>query len=275
VLFGIAAAGIFGGAGRGFGETMTVAPEYAGLLGFALAYQAVSFAYYGWEDAAKMAEEVRDPGRALPRILIGGAAVVMLIYLLMNAAFLSALTPAEMAGSPLVAQDAIAGAFGTAAGKVVLVAGLLILVSSLNVNFLGMPRVAFGLARNGLAPRAFTHVNPRGTPTWALLFITVLIGALAVSGQFELLIRFMMLVAISIDLMVMVGFFKLRRSRPELHRPLRVPAYPWLPGLTVLLYVLILATIVGTQPRLAIGGGLMIAGLIIGGVVMQAWRAKD
>jgi APA family basic amino acid/polyamine antiporter len=275
VLFVIAAAGIFGGAGRGFGETMIVAPEYAGLLGFALAYQAVSFAYYGWEDAAKMAEEVRDPGRALPRILIGGAAVVMLIYLLMNAAFLSALTPAEMAGSPLVAQDAIAGAFGPAAGKVVLVAGLLILVSSLNVNFLGMPRVAFGLARNGLAPRAFTHVNPRGTPTWALLFITVLIGALAVSGQFELLIRFMMLVAISIDLMVMVGFFKLRRSRPELHRPLRVPAYPWLPGLTVMLYVLILATIVGTQPKLAIGGGLMIAGLIIGGLVTQIWRAKD
>jgi APA family basic amino acid/polyamine antiporter len=199
----------------------------------------------------------------------------MLIYLLMNAAFLSALTPAEMAGSPLVAQDAIAGAFGPAAGKVVLVAGLLILVSSLNVNFLGMPRVAFGLARNGLAPRAFTHVNPRGTPTWALLFITVLIGALAVSGQFELLIRFMMLVAISIDLMVMVGFFKLRRSRPELHRPLRVPAYPWLPGLTVMLYVLILATIVGTQPKLAIGGGLMIAGLIIGGLVTQIWRAKD
>ncbi len=273
VLLGIAAAGIWAGGARGFAAGGTPAPEYAGLLGFALAYQAVAFAYYGWEDAAKMAEETRDPGRSLPRILLGGAALVAVLYLLVNVAFLAALTPAEMAGSPLVAQDAIAGVFGHAAGTVVVVAGVLILLSSLNVNFLGMPRVAFALARDRLAPRAFTRVSHAGTPVQGLLFISALLLALAVSGAFEWLIRFMMLIAISVDLMVLTGFFALRYRRPEMHRPLRVPGYPWLPALTIVLYLLVLAIIVATQPALALGGGAMLVAIVIAGVVVVR-RAK-
>jgi len=108
VLAGIAAAGIASGDPANFTASTPPAPEYAGLLGFALAYQAVAFAYYGWEDASKMAEEVRDPGKALPRILLGGAAAVAILYLLINISFIAALRPDEMAGSTLVARDAVA-----------------------------------------------------------------------------------------------------------------------------------------------------------------------
>jgi len=267
VLAGIAAAGIASGDPANFTASTPPAPEYAGLLGFALAYQAVAFAYYGWEDASKMAEEVRDPGKALPRILLGGAAAVAILYLLINISFIAALRPDEMAGSTLVARDAVTGVFGSSAGKVVQVSALLILISSLNVNFLATPRVAFALARDGLAPRAFSRVNKAGTPTVALLFMAAVILALAVSGSFETLIRFMMLVAISVDLVVLAGFFRLRRRIPAAQRPMTVPGYPILPALTVLLYVMVLATIVATQPRLAIGGGAMLAGLIIAGIV--------
>jgi APA family basic amino acid/polyamine antiporter len=272
VLVGIAAAAIATGSPRGFDEPLTVAPEFAGLLGFALAYQAVAFAYYGWEDASKMAEEVRDPGRALPRILIGGSAIVALTYLLMNVAFIAALPPAEMAGSTLVARDAIAGVFGGSAGTIVTICSLVILLSSLNVNFMATPRVAFALSRDRLAPEWFSKVNPRGTPVVAMLFMAAVILGLAVTGAFEQLIAFMMLVAISVDLMVLMGFFRLRRLQPGLHRPLRVPAYPWIPGLTVALYILVLATIVGTQPRLAIGGGLMLGALVIAGLATSKLR---
>ncbi len=265
VLAAIGAAGVFVGDGRGFRESMEVAPEYAGLLGFVLAYQAVAFAYYGWEDAAKMAEETQNPGRNLPRILVGGAATVACLYLLINVAFLSALTPAEMAGSPLVAADVLRSTFGSAAGTVVTVASLVILASSLNVNFLGMPRVAFGLARNRLAPAAFTRVGAGGTPGPALVFISVLILALAVSGAFELLIRFMMTIAITVDLIVLAGIFRLRRKRPDLARPLKVPLYPWLPVVTVLLYAIVLAVIVGTQPVLALGAAVMLGSLWVAG----------
>ena len=267
VLLGIAAAGLMSGDASGFNEPFRVAPEYAGLLGFALAYQAVAFAYYGWEDAAKLAEEVKDPGKSLPKILLGGAAAVAAVYLLINVSFLFALTPAEMDGSPLVAQDAVAGVLGPAAGKVIVVAGLLILLSSINVNFLGMPRVAFALARDRLAPAIFTRVGRRGTPTAALVFISLLIFGLAISGAFEFLIRFMMLIAISVDLMVFVGFFRLRWTRPDLVRPMRVPGYPWLPGLAILLYLMVLAVIIIAQPALAIGGAAMLLAFIVAGAL--------
>ncbi len=265
VLAGIAAAGIAAGDGSGLIAGPTVA--HASLLGFALAYQSVAFAYYGWEDAAKMAEEVRDPGRSLPRILIGGAAAVAVLYLMVNTAYLAALTPDEMAGSELVARDAVQGVFGDTAATFVVIASLLILISSCNVNFLGMPRVAFALARSGLAPQVFRYVSPRGTPVAGLLLIGVLILGLASTGALEFLIQFMMLVAISVDLMVLSAFFRLRKLRPELERPMKLPGGRWTAGVTIMLYLLILAIIVGTQPWLAVGGVAILGGLAVAGTV--------
>ena len=265
VLVAIATAGIAAGDGSGLIEPITV--ERASLLGFALAYQSVAFAYYGWEDAAKMAEEIRDPGRSLPRILIGGAVAVAVLYLMVNTAYLAALTPDEMAGSELVARDAVQGVFGNTAATFVVVASLLILISSGNVNYLGMPRVAFGLARSGLAPKVFQYVSPRGTPVAGLLLIGIIILALASTGALEFLIQFMMLVAISVDLVVLSAFFRLRRTRPELERPLRVPGGVWTAGVTIALYVVILGIIVGTQPWLAVGAAVILGGLLVAGAV--------
>ncbi|MDE2874567.1 MAG: amino acid permease [Gemmatimonadota bacterium] len=264
VLLAIAAAGIAAGDGSGLIAPPTV--EHASLLGFALAYQSVAFAYYGWEDAAKMAEEIRDPGRSLPRILIGGAIAVAVLYLMVNTAYLAALTPQEMAGSELVARDAVQGVFGNTAATFVVVASLLILISSGNVNFLGMPRVAFGLARSGLAPKIFQYISPRGTPVAGLFLIGTVILVLASTGALEFLIQFMMLVAISVDLMVLSAFFRLRRTRPELERPLRVPGGVWTAGVTIVLYLLILGIIVGTQPGLAVGALVILGGLGVAGV---------
>ena len=274
VLLAIASAGIAAGDGSGLIEPITV--ERASLLGFALAYQSVAFAYYGWEDAAKMAEEIRDPGRSLPRILIGGAIAVAVLYLLVNTAYLAALTPDEMAGSELVARDAVQGVFGDTAATFVVVASLLILISSGNVNFLGMPRVAFALARSGLAPKVFQYISPKGTPVAGLFLIGVVILVLASTGALEFLIQFMMLVAISVDLMVLSAFFRLRRTRPDLERPLRVPGGVWTAGLTIGLYVVILGVIVGTQPWLAVGAAVILGGLLVAGVATarysKAWK---
>lgn len=273
IILAIAAVGLAGGNASGLGTEALVSGEAtAGLLGYALAYQSISFAYYGWEDAAKMSEEVMDPGRALPKILLGGALAVMVLYLLMNVSFLAALTPAEMAGSDLVAADATAAVFGDAAGTVVVVASLLILISSANVNFLGLPRVAYGLAQHGLAPRAFTQLDERGTPRNALYFISAWIGLLALTGAFEFLIRFMMTVAITVDTMVLLGYFRLRASRPEMERPFRMPGHPVLPALTIALYIAILVILVATQPQLALGAGAMLAAMLVAGIITTRRR---
>jgi APA family basic amino acid/polyamine antiporter len=263
LILAIGVAGVWSGDGSGFLTTMEVSPEYAGLLGFALAFQAISFTYYGWEEPAKLAEETRNPERSMPRILVGGAVAVAILYLLVNLAFLSALTPEQMAGSKLVAADALHATFGGTAGTLVTVASLVILLSSLNVQFLGMPRVALALAREGLAPARFKQVGKRGTPQSALVFITIILLGLAITGAFEFLIRFMMTVAISVDLVVLAGLFRLRRIRPDLPRPFKVPLYPWLPAVTVLLYFLVLVTIVWTQPGLGLGAGVMLGTLAV------------
>ena len=192
---------------------------------------------------------------------------VMVLYLLMNVSFLAALTPAEMAGSDLVAADATAAVFGQAAGTVVVVASLLILISSANVNFLGLPRVAYGLAQHGLAPKALGHVDKRGTPRNALYMISAWIGLLALTGSFELLIRFMMTVAITVDTMVLLGYFKLRASHPDLERPFRMPGHPVLPAITIVLYIAILAILIWSQPQLAAGAGAMLLAMFIAGVI--------
>jgi APA family basic amino acid/polyamine antiporter len=170
----------------------------------------------------------------------------------------------------LVAADALHATFGGAAGTFVTVASLVILLSSLNVQFLGMPRVALALAREGLAPARFTRVAVRGTPQPALVFITALLLVLSVTGAFEFLMRFMMAVAIAVDLVVLAGIFRLRRIRPELERPLKVPFYPWLPAVTVLLYALILVSILWTQPVLGLGAGAMVGTLwVVGWFVVR------
>jgi basic amino acid/polyamine antiporter, APA family len=268
IVLAIAAVGLAGGGAAGADTAPILSGEsLAGLTGYALAYQSISFAYYGWEDAAKMSEEVIDPGRSLPKILLGGAMAVMVMYLLMNIALLSVLSPAEMAGSDLVARDATAAVFGDAAGTVIVVASLLILISSANVNFLGLPRVAFGLARHGLAPRSVGTVDERGTPRNALIMISAWIGLLALTGSFELLIRFMMTVAITVDTMVLLGYFKLRSSRPDMERPFRMPGHPFLPAVTILLYIAILTIVVTTQPVLALGAGAMLLAMLVAGVI--------
>jgi APA family basic amino acid/polyamine antiporter len=145
----IIGAGLMGGTGASWAPGVALSPERGLLLGFALAYLSVSFTYYGWDDTVKMAEEIQEPNKALPKVLIFGAVAVAVLYISINVAFLSALSPTEMAGSPLVAADAVAVAFGERGRTFITVTALVILISSINVNFLSVPRVVYGLARRG------------------------------------------------------------------------------------------------------------------------------
>ncbi len=271
----IIVAGLIGGTGASWARDATITPERGLLLGFALAYLSVSFAYYGWDDAIKMAEEVHMPGRALPRILIFGAVAVGVLYIAINVAFLSALSPAQMSGSPLVAADAVAVAFGEGGRTFVTVTALVILISSLNVNFLSVPRVVYGLARRGLAPGGLVKVSGGGTPVGGLLLITGLVFLLAMTRSFELLIQFMMFVAISVDAMVLIALFRLRAMRPQEPRPYRVPGYPWLPFVVVTLYVMILVLVAVTQPKLALGASALLMVLLAAGLIWSRTHASS
>src|SRR5216117_3301029 len=114
------------------------------------ASQAVIWTYYGYVEAAKIAEEIVEPERTLPRVFLLGIAVVTGLYLLLNAAFLHVLPFEQVAASNLVAGDAAAAIFGTNGNLVITVLALLVVLASFNGNVFVTPRVLFGLARDGL-----------------------------------------------------------------------------------------------------------------------------
>jgi APA family basic amino acid/polyamine antiporter len=239
------------------------------LLGVALAFQAVWYTYSGWEDVVKMTEELREPGKVMPIVLLGGAALIAFIYLALNASFLHVLTPSQMTGSDFVARDALAATLGGAAGTVLTVGGLLLLLGSINVNFISMPRIAFGLARDGLAPEAFLKLDEKGTPRAGVYLAIGIVLLLSTTGTVEWLIRFMSFVLLVTDGIVILALFRLRRSAPEAPRPFRVPLYPWLPILVAIMYAGILTLIAVTQPALAAGG----TAVLLAFFALGAWRA--
>ncbi len=258
LLLGIAGAGLLLGDGAGWHAGGAAAPGTGLLLGFALASQSVFFTYYGAEAGLQVAEEIRAPGRNIPRMLLFGVAAVTLLYLLINVAFLNTLTSAAMAGSKLVARDVLAHALGPRAGAAVAIVALGILFSSLNYNFLGTPRVPFGLARDGLAPALFARLNARGTPTAGLFLAGALIFLFAATGTFEMLVRLVSFMTLAVDGLVLSSLFALRRKAPHADRPFRVPLYPLVPAAALLSYATMFTIVIVTQPRLALSGAVVL-----------------
>src|SRR3989449_976140 len=152
-LSGVVVIGFTLGTGAGWHGELTDPPRgMAVWTALAVASRSVIWTYYGYPDAAKIAEEVVDPGRTLPRVFLGGIAIVTALYLLLNAAFLHVLPLAQIAASNLVAADVANALVGARAGAVVAGLALLGVLAALNGNILVTPPVPFGLARAGLPP---------------------------------------------------------------------------------------------------------------------------
>src|SRR5256886_3796438 len=259
-LGGVVAIAFARGTGAGWHGALADAPRSVGVWpALALASRSVIWTYYGYPDAAKIAEEVVDPGRTLPRVFVGGIAIVTALYLLLNAAFLHVLPLAQIATSNLVAADVTTAIVGARAGAVVVALALLVVLASLNGTIFVTPRVLFGLAREGLAPGALARVNRGGTPWVAMLAIGVFAIALATTGTFELLLGLAIVQILVIDSWAVIGLFRLRgRDGPA---PFSVPGYPWLPLLFVAVYAALFAGTVRAQPTLVAGalGMLVVA----------------
>jgi APA family basic amino acid/polyamine antiporter len=275
ILLGVTALAFTLGSGFDWKAPAATPVTALGWLGaFALAFQLVTFTYYGYDESLKIAEEIRDPQRNLPRVLAIGILIVAGIYLALNAGFLYVLSPAEMAGSPLVAADVAGRLVGSAGDILVTVAALLVLVSSLNVNFLSLPRVGLAMAQDGLAPGRMARVSPEGAPRFALLIATAIVLAVAPLGSFESLILVVMWIVLAVDGFVIFGLFRLRRIHPEWPRPFRVPLYPLLPALVLVVYAALLAGVTVSYPALsALAAGLLGTLALVGWLRVRAATA--
>src|SRR2546425_4903854 len=156
-------------------------------------------------------------------------------YLLLNAAFLHVLPLAQIAASNLVAADVANAIVGARAGAVVAGLALLVVLASLNGNIFVTPRVLFGLAREGLAPRVLARVNPGGTPWVAMLLVGAVAIGLAATGTFERLLALAIALVLVIDGLTVASLFRLRAREPI--APFNLPGYPGVPILFIAAYL--------------------------------------
>lgn len=212
------------------------APSQWPVLAVGLIY--VAYSYAGWNAAGYLAGEIRDPARTLPRCLVGGAATVTALYLVVNLAFVYALDPLVMREMPPeevqpVAKLATRALFGPAAARLVSAALGLCLVAAVSAFVLTGPRVAFAMARDGVFPGFAARLHPtRGTPAAATLTLVALSAALVWAGSFLELLDYASVGLAALTGLTVASVFPLRR-RADLPRPYRLPLYP-LPPLAFL-----------------------------------------
>ena len=257
------------GTGAGWHGALAAAPRGSAIWGaLAAASPAVIWTYYGYPDLAKIAEEVVDPGRTLPRLFLGGLAIVAALYLLLNAAFLNVLPMEQIAGSKLVAADVATAILGASGGTVVAALALLVVLASLNGNVFVTPRVLFGMARDRLAPASLAGVNPGGTPWVAMLLVGGTAIALATTGTFEWLISLAIVWILVIDSWAVLALFRLRRRDPV--APFTVPLYPWVPLALLGVYGALLVGTAVAQPLLIVE-----AVTVLGAAYGLSWVVED
>src|SRR5437899_2727519 len=250
-LGGVVAIAFAEGTGAGWHSELAGAPQGLALwAALGVAAQPVIWTYYGYPEAAKIAEEVVDPEHTLPRVFLGGIAVAGVLYLLLNAAFLHVLPLRQIAGSKLVAADVASAIVGTSGGAVVAALALLVVLASLNGNVFVTPRVLFGLAREGLAPASLARVNPGGTPWVAMLVVGAVALGLAATGTFGDLLSLAIVLILLIDGFVVAALFRLRARAPE--APFRVAFFPALPVLFLLIYAALFVGSALAQPLVVV-----------------------
>jgi APA family basic amino acid/polyamine antiporter len=216
---------------------------------------AAFFSYGGFWDVSKLAGEVKDPGRVLPRALALGVGIVTLIYILTSAVFLY-LVPFEGAASG-AAFAALAGElmFGRTGGSIFAGIVLVAVLGSMAAFLMAAPRVYYAMAKDGLFLRSVAAVDPRfGTPLRAIALQAVLGSLLLALGTFGEIVAYFVFVTLCFIALTVAGLYRLPRPKGDVFR---VPGYPATP-LGFLLLLALLLLLLGSGRPLQAGLGLAV-----------------
>jgi amino acid transporter len=235
----------------------------------ATALIAIMWTYDGWADLSFMGGEVKDPGRTLPMALILGTFGILLIYLLLNLAFIYLVPLGEMAKSPLIAATAAERIpiLGRYAGGIISLVVMVSCFGTLHGSMMTGPRIFFAMADRGLFFRSIARVSPRyQSPSVAIWLATALGVVYVLLNDFQQLADKFILGIWPFYALAVV--FILRRTRPELPRPYRTWGYPVVPLLFLLASVGMIVNALWTDP---INTGITFGIILVGLPVYYAW----
>ena len=222
---------------KGSGDNPVMSPLVAegispmGIIGQLLV--AILFAYDGWINVGAIAGEMKNPGKDLPKAIIGGLSIVMAINVVINLAYLWVLPASELAQYASPASIVAEKIFGPVGGKLINVGILVSVFGCLNGYLLTGPRIPYTLANQKLLPATFGKLNKNGVPANATLFMVVLSVIYALSGQFNLLSDLSIFAIWAFYTLTFIGVIKLRKTQPDLERPYKVPFYPVIPIISI------------------------------------------
>jgi APA family basic amino acid/polyamine antiporter len=241
----------------------------AGALGLIVAYQLVFGAYSGWNLSGYFAEEDVDPGVNIPRTMFITVLAVVVLYVLMNAALLHAMSPAAVRAAELPAAAAIGQLLGSRAVAAIALVAIVVVIGCVNANIMAAVRVLHGLARDGYLPSAIARVNRGGTPDVALAVTAGVTLMLAFTGRFEAVFLMMSALGLATSVIVDLAYFRMRWAEPHLPRPFRAIAHPWAPTLVLILDAGVLAAFLAADLKSA---AIMAAGVAI--CLPLSWIAR-
>jgi amino acid transporter len=228
--------------------------------------------YFGYYNVCYLAEEIRKPGRVIPRAILFSIATVGSLYVLMSSAFISVMPWPQLVTTKFVASDYIRMLQGAAAGKVITALLLWIGFSSVFSLLLGYSRIPYAAATDGNFFQVFARLHPEGRFPYVSLLVLGVIGSLFSLGKLNEVIGSLIATRVLIQYLPQtIGFFLLRLRRPELERPFRMWLYP-VPGIiSTAGWIYVLAT--AAFKSLLFAGGVLLAGSAV--YFLRARRRGD
>ena len=246
------------------------APSPAGFAHFGVAMAACLMAYNGWSYVSFVAGEVRNPEQNLLRSLVIGMAVVAVLYISANLAYLKVMTIPDIAAAERVGADVATRTMGSIGGTFVSLAVLLSIIGAINGCILTGARIPFAQARDGLFFARFGEAHPRyQTPGFAIVCAGIWTAVLVVTGSYETLYTYSILAAWIFYTMSVAAVMVLRRKMPDAARPYRMWAYPWTLWLFVAVSVWFMADAVVTQPM---PSAMALVIVVTGALAYWMWR---
>lgn len=220
---------------------------------------ATLFAYDGWINVGAIAGEMKDPGKDLPKAIVGGLSLVMAVYLAINVAYLWVAPASSLANVTSPASLVATKLFGPIGGKLISAGILISVFGTLNGYLLTGPRVVYALTKEKLLPgsKILSKVNKGGSPYNSILLISILACIYALTGQFNLLSDLTIFAVWVFYVLTFIGVIILRKTKPDLYRPYKVPGYPVIPIIAILGGAFVVINQLITSPMISLGGILI------------------
>ena len=217
---------------------------------------ATLFAYDGWINVGAIAGEMTNPGKDLPKAIVGGLSVVMAVYLAINIAYLWIFPASELAKVTSPATLVATKLFGDIGGKLISVGILISVFGTANGYVLTGSRIPFALTKDGLLPgsKYLSRVNKGSSPYNAIWLIAILACLYALTGKFNLLTDLTIFMIWVFYVLTFIGVILLRKKAPDLKRPYKVPLYPVIPILAIIGGLFVIINQMITEPIISIGG---------------------